>query len=82
MNEKDLKKLAKACRAAGIKHYKDQQVEFTLTDDYPIITRKKKSKTNDKGELLNNALEAFKTDTLTESQLLLWSVGAEPNESQ
>lgn len=33
MSPKELKKLAKACREAGIKHFKNAELEFTLTDD-------------------------------------------------
>ena len=42
MDVKALKKLAEACRSAGIKHFKNAEMEFTLTDDKPVSNYKKK----------------------------------------
>jgi hypothetical protein len=70
MSPKELKKLADACRKAGIKCYKDSQIEFTLTDEAPVSNYKKKQEPlKDFGS--NYAVE---TDSLTEEQLLMWSV--------
>jgi hypothetical protein len=68
LNPKDLIKLANACRKAGIKHYKQGDIEFTLTDDLPQpqSRRVNTSKTDD-------SIEDFQTDTLTEDQLLFYS---------
>lgn len=71
MNLKELKKLADACRKAGIKHFKNGDYEFTLNEDAPL-SNYKKSKA--KSEPLSNDV-AFQSDTLTPEQLLLWSVG-------
>lgn len=70
---KALRKLAEACRKAGIKHYKNDEVEFTLTDELPISNYKKrtsKSVYNDD----QTAMETLGTgDSLTDEQMLLWS---------
>ena len=71
MTPKELKKLADACRKAGIKHYKDSQIEFTLSDEAPTSNYKKKQETQK--DISNNYL--VETDSLTEDQLLFWSVG-------
>lgn len=68
---KALKKLADACRKAGIKHYKDAQMEFTLTDDAPVSNYKRKQKTP---QYTSNT-DVLSQDTLTEEQLLMWSTG-------
>lgn len=69
LSPKELKKLAAACRAAGIKNYKTQDFEFTLTDEAPQPKRKAKQEEPS----LNN--EVFKEmDSLTEEQLLFYSV--------
>ena len=80
MNAKDLKKLAKACRAAGIKSYKDQHLEFTLTDDSPSTTRKSRMIKSTQN-LAQSVDSAFETDTLSQDALLMWSVGT-TNENQ
>jgi hypothetical protein len=41
---KELKKLADACRKAGIKSYKADGIEFTLTDEAPAPSPYKKRK--------------------------------------
>jgi hypothetical protein len=66
---KALKKLADACRKAGIKHYKDTNMEFTLTDDAPVSTYKKKKSVGDLDQEYT-----IPTDSLTEEQLLFYSV--------
>ena len=71
---KALKKLAAACRKAGIKTYKCGDLEFTLTDEAPVseykATKRKQSPTK-----ISDVDTAFDTDTLTEDQLLMWSTG-------
>ncbi len=66
ISPKELKKLAKACRDAGIKSFKGPNFEFIL-DDAPITTPRNSST---KQELP----EEFQADTLTEEQLLFYSV--------
>lgn len=65
---KELKKLADTCRKAGIKHFKSTEFEFTLTDDMPVKPGKRPSTPIDN--------KPFQSDSLTEEELLFWSVGA------
>ena len=69
MSPKELTKLAAACRKAGIKSFKNAEIEFTLTDEAPVSNYKKKQEPL---QLANNYL--VETDSLTEEQLLMWSV--------
>jgi hypothetical protein len=65
---KELKRLAKACRDAGIKHYKCADFEFTLSDDPPEPRRQA-------GQPQASGPDGpFKTDSLTPEQLLFFSV--------
>jgi len=64
---KELKKLADACRKAGIKHYKTPDFEFTLTDDAPVSAYKKAVASPRPSD------EPFKTDSLSEEAMLFWS---------
>ena len=69
---KELKKLSDACRKAGIKSFKCAEFEFTLTEDAPVSNYKRRQRKT--GELTEPVLDTtFKSDTLTESQLLFWS---------
>lgn len=68
---KQLKKLADACRKAGIKSYKDADCEFTLTEDAP--TKKVKQSHNLSSIAKSDA--AFSSDTLEGDSLLFWSTG-------
>jgi hypothetical protein len=83
-NYKALIKLANACRKAGIKHYKDSDCEFTLTDDAPQSAYKKRQKSQPK--VVNSDVDLdVQTDALTQEQLLLWSAGniaGDVNENQ
>ena len=63
---KELKKLAKACREAGIHYFKSADFEFTLTGVAPEKpTRSKFVSADTQGEI--------ESDTLTEEELLYWS---------
>ena len=68
MDPKALKKLVKVCREMGVKSYKGDGFEFTLTDDAPRKATKKSviptASTPD---------EDFETDSLTQEQILMWS---------
>lgn len=68
---KALKEIAKACRAAGISHYKCAEFEFTLTPEAPVSNYKKKQQVVTGG---SDAIDPnFTSDSLTDEQLLLWS---------
>ena len=73
MNPKDLKKLAKACRDAGIKHYKDANIEFTLTEETPV-SKYLQAKTLSPNADLKAPQDPFEEESLTQDQLLNWSV--------
>jgi hypothetical protein len=76
MTIKELKALAKACRAAGIAHYKHGDVEFTLTaESPPKVVRKRITQTADLG-----ADVKFESDTPTGEELLFWSSQGLPND--
>lgn len=72
-NYKVLKKLADACRKAGINSFKGFGFEFTLDDNYAPATSKKKPIKVDNSA--PTAEERFETDTLSEEDLLFWSAG-------
>lgn len=67
---KALKKLADACRKVGIKHFKNSEYEFTLTDEVPPPSKYKK-----KQGALDTTNAEIETDSLSEEELLYWSVG-------
>lgn len=75
MSPKEIKKLADACRRAGIKSFKNSEVEFTLSDTLPIvhnITRRvRKATVSDVLEqpdiIINDETE------LSEEDALFWS---------
>lgn len=71
---KALKKLAKICREAGIKHYKCVDFEFTLTDELP--EPRLSAKVIEAAAAASNSSgdgPAFRSDSLTPSELLFWS---------
>lgn len=69
-NLKLLKKLADSCRKAGIKEFEGYGFKFTLSD---VLPEKKSSKITQL-----NTNDDFETDSLTEEQLLNWSVTEVP----
>lgn len=71
---KALKKLASACRKAGVKSFKCADFEFQLSDEAMEIERPKKSATTTVESLIDE-------DTLTDEELLLWSAGEESQAS-
>lgn len=73
MDHKALKKLADACRKAGIKHFKNSEVEFTLSDEGPVSNYKKRTSAQPSSQLIETTDSIFQSDQLTEEQLLLWS---------
>ncbi len=70
MTPKDLKKLIKTCRDLGVKSYKGPDFEFTLTDSEPVKAK------NKSGSIQDPVASEFESDTLSEQELLMWSVGA------
>jgi len=72
-NAKELKKLAEACRKAGIKAFKGYGIEFTLSDEAPVSNYKKRAPEANKS-VIGHSNNPFESDTLTDDQLLMWSV--------
>lgn len=67
----DLKKLASACRKAGIKTFKSSEYEITLTDDAPV-SNYKKTKPIDTSEVKTPS-DVYEDGALTQEQLMFWS---------
>jgi len=65
---KELKKLAKACRDAGIHYFKGDGFEFTLTGVVP-------EKPSRKAPQPEADMSKIETDTPTEEELMFWSTG-------
>lgn len=75
---KDLKKLAEICRKAGIKSFKNAELEFTLSEEAPISNYKKRLKNNSPAiDTSSNSDTSVEVEDLTEDQLLFWSSGIE-----
>jgi hypothetical protein len=83
MDYDTLKKLADICRKAGIKHFKNSELEFTLTDEAPVSKYKRKQAELSSGPVIDNT---FESESLTDEALLLWSTGqqleSDPDETQ
>jgi len=75
LNPKELKALAKACRDAGIKSYKADGVEFTLTEDAPQSPyKKRKAKASPiDPNVAPDLVDTDGWDTLSEEQKLFYS---------
>lgn len=74
-NAKVLKRLALTCRKVGIshfKHFQDGSFEFTL-DPSTTFEPTKQQKTESK-QIDSTTHSPFASDTLTDEQLLMWSV--------
>ncbi len=67
---KELKRLAKACRQAGISHFKSEGVEFTLAPE--AYTPPKAKKPAAQAQEGNSSEDP---NGLSEESLLFWSVG-------
>lgn len=72
-NAKELKKLAKACREAGIHYFKSADFEFTLTGVAP----EKRSTSKGTPALLPETNGDIETDSISEAELLFWSSGGD-----
>ncbi len=70
---KQLKKLADACRKAGIKQFKGGGFEFTLTDDAPEPSPYKQAKA---AKTMHQGPETPESDpVLSDEEMLFWSAG-------
>lgn len=72
MSPKEIKKLAAACRAAGISHFKNNEVEFTLAEITPVAAVQQ-SKAILPSVLDQPEVTINNEDSLTGDELLFWS---------
>lgn len=80
---KELKRLANACRKAGIKSLKCEGFEFTLSEYAPESKRAAKQAPLISGAMKSVIDQDFETEALTQDQLLNWSVNTgAPDEEQ
>lgn len=68
---KQLKQLADTCRKSGIKTFKGFGMEFTLTDEAPVSTYKRKAA--DVADTSNELAD----ESLSPEALLFWSTGGD-----
>lgn len=79
MTAKELKKLAAACRRAGIKSYSCGDFSFTLTDEVPEPPRRGKPTTTGP----TSEPETPESDSLSPEALMFWSSqGLEADEGE
>ena len=74
-NPKEIKKLAKACRDAGITHFRSADFEFTLGD---LPEKRSKNATIGTKSDVQGAVD---TNVPSQEELLWWSVQAVPGEN-
>ena len=74
LDYKALKILALECRKVGIKHFKNSEFEFTLTDEVPVSNYKRKKTQKLEFPISNLNADIEETNKLTDEQLLLYSV--------
>jgi hypothetical protein len=74
---KELKKIAKACRDAGIKTFKGDGFELTFSDE--ALQPKPKRGAKAQQEVISPANSRFESDSPSDEELLLWSVGDDGN---
>lgn len=82
LSPKELKKLAAACRAAGIKSYKTPDFEFTLTDEAPAPKNIKSTANKTSNAEFIESDEYKAMDALTDEQLLFYSVASTDEEQK
>ena len=76
---KALKKLADACRKAGIKSFKSAEFEITLSDEAPV-SNYKRQKAAKSDVAMGAVMDEFKSEAVSEDQLLFWSAADLQNE--
>jgi len=72
IDAKALKKIASACRKAGIKSYKCAEFEFVLTDDAPMSQYKQSGHKVSQSDG-STKVDDIASESLTETELLFWS---------
>lgn len=70
MTPKELKQLVKICREMGVKNYKSDKFEFTLSDEAPAKPVKTKSKSQ---AVESTSSDKIESDSLTAEEMLFWS---------
>lgn len=79
---KELERIAKACRKAGIKTFKGFGMEFTLTEDLPQSAYKQAKAAKGPKTESNVGSDMIESDSLTDEALLLWSVQDGPTSDE
>ena len=80
---KTLKKLAAACRKAGISKFRQGDLEFTLTEEIPVSNYRKSTVTNKTSpQFVNGDVidKNFQSDELSPDALMFWSAGGAPED--
>lgn len=74
---KELKKLADACRKAGICSFKGAGIEFTLTEEAPASRSRKRRGAAPKAPAMPQFEDnsPFTSDALSDEDALFWSIG-------
>jgi len=75
MDLKQLKQLAILCRKYGIKSFKNEEFEFSLTDEDPIQQKKvaKPKKQRQESAPESPIEEKIEADSLSQEELMFWS---------
>jgi hypothetical protein len=76
MTPKELKKLADACRKAGVLHYRQGDVEFTLSPTPP--SKVVKSSPKQTASVQADEVPSDGWDALSEEDKLFYSIGGIP----
>lgn len=69
----ELKRLAAACRKAGITHFKCDGLEFDLSLEQPKAPKLKKTAQAPSADTVD---KAFESDSIDPEGLLFWSAGS------
>lgn len=77
---KELKKLAAACRKAGITHFKQGDLELTISEEAPANVRKNgRLAAVSANSVQSDQIETDGWDSLSEEDKLFWSAGGGEN---
>lgn len=75
---KALKKLADTCRKVGIKTFKGDGFEFTLSDEVPVSSYKRKKE----AAKPESDAKDFESDSISDEALLFWSAVSTDEEAK
>lgn len=79
MDIKKLKALAKACREAGIKSFKNEEFEITLSESFEAQPKSYyKRKKAEQAQFTDYSINPVESDKLSEEAMMFWSAGVGP----